>query len=69
MKNLVENPKIKILTDSEVVIVTIVPPIKEEVPVEVPVEVAEPEVIKKGKTAEEGAEPEEKGKPAKPESK
>jgi large subunit ribosomal protein L25 len=68
VKNLPENPKVKILTDPEVVIVTIVPPIKEEVPVEAPTEAAEPEVIKKGKTAEEGAEQEEKGKP-KPESK
>ena len=69
VKNLPVNPKVKILTDPEVVIVTIVPPIKEEVVVEAPVEVAEPEVIKKGKTAEEGAEGEEKGKAAKPESK
>lgn len=78
VKSLPANPKVKILTDPDVVIVTIVPPLKEEVPVEAPAEAAEPEVIKKGKTAEEGeAEPEkgekaekgEKGKPAKPESK
>ncbi len=55
VKNLPSDPKVKILTDPEVVIVTIVPPIKEEVPVvEAPAETAEPEVIKKGKAAEEG---------------
>lgn len=54
-KNLPSDPKVKILTDPEVVIVTIVPPIKEEVPVvEAPAETTEPEVIKKGKAAEEG---------------
>ncbi len=61
VKNLPSDPKVKILTDPEVVIVTIVPPVKEEeVPVEAPVETAEPEVIKKGKTAEEGEATEEK---------
>ncbi len=69
VKNLPTSPKVKILTDPEVVIVTIVPPVKEEVPVEVPVETAEPEVIKKGKVTEEGEAPEEKGKSTKPESK
>jgi large subunit ribosomal protein L25 len=69
VKSLPADPKVKILTDPEVVIVTIVPPAKEEVPVEVPVEAAEPEVIKKGKTAEEGEEEAEKGKAAKPEAK
>jgi len=75
VKSLPSDPKVKILTDPEVVIVTIVPPLKEEVPVEAPAEAAEPEVIKKGKTAEEGEEePEktekaEKGKAAKPETK
>ncbi len=72
VKNLPVNPKVKILTDPEVVIVTIVPPVKEEVvAAEAPVEAAEPEVIKKGKALEEGAETEEKekGKPTKPESK
>jgi large subunit ribosomal protein L25 len=71
VKDLPIDPKVKILSDSEVVIVTIVPPIKEEeVPVEAPAEAAEPEVIKKGKVAEEGEE-EEAGKkaPPKPESK
>ena len=62
VKNLEADPKYKILNDPEVVIVTIVPPIKEEVPVEAaPTEAAEPEVIKKGKVAEEGEAPEEKG--------
>ena len=70
VKDLPVDPKVKILSDVEVVLVTIVPPIKEEVPVEAPVEAAEPEVIKKGKVAEEGEE-EEPGKkaPPKPESK
>ncbi len=58
VKNLPTDPKVKILTDPEVVIVTIVPPVKEEVPVAAvegaPAETAEPEVIKKGKTTEEG---------------
>jgi len=63
---------VRILTDPEVVIVTIVPPIKEEAPVEAPAETAEPEVIKKGKVAEEGEAAEEAkpgGKSPKPESK
>ncbi len=71
VKDIQVDPRVKILTDSEVVVVTIVPPIKEEVPVEVPVEVTEPEVIKKGKVAEEGEEEEAKpaAKPPKPETK
>jgi len=69
VKNLQTNEKVKILSDPEVVIVTIVPPIKEEVPVEAPVEAAEPEVIKKGKAVEEGAEEEQKPKPPKTETK
>jgi len=71
VKNIQTDAKVKILTDPEVVVVTIVPPIKEEVPVEVAVtpEAAEPEVIKKGKAVEEGAEEEPKGKAPKPESK
>jgi len=72
VKSLPTDPKVKILTDPDVVIVTIVPPLKEEVAVEAPVETAEPEVIKKGKTAEEGeeeGEKGEKGKAAKPETK
>jgi large subunit ribosomal protein L25 len=70
VKNLVADPKVKILTDSEIVVVTIVPPIKEEVvPVEAPVAAAEPEVIKKGKVAEEGEEEAEKGKSPKAENK
>jgi large subunit ribosomal protein L25 len=61
VKNLEVDPKIKILTEPEVVIVTISPPIKEEVPVEAaPEAAAEPEVIKKGKVAEEAAPEEEK---------
>lgn len=69
VKNLQTDAKVKILSDPEVVIVTIVPPIKEEVPVEAPAEVAEPEVIKKGKPTEEAAEEEQKSKAPKPEPK
>jgi large subunit ribosomal protein L25 len=55
VKNIPGNEKYKILNDPEVVVVTIVPPIKEEVPVEAAAPTAaEPEVIKKGKVAEEG---------------
>lgn len=61
VKDLKVDPKVKILTDPEVVIVTISPPVKEEVAVEAPAAPAEPEVIKKGKAVEEGeAEREEK---------
>jgi len=72
VKDIQIDPKVKILTDPEVVVVTIVPPIKEEVPVEAPVEAAEPEVIKKGKVTEEGEEEEQakpSAKPSKPETK
>jgi len=69
VKNIQTDAKVKILSDPEIVIVTIVPPIKEEVPVEAPVEAAEPEVIKKGKAVEEGAEEEQKAKTPKPEAK
>jgi large subunit ribosomal protein L25 len=64
VKNIEFDSKIKVLTDPEVVIVTISPPLKEEVaPVEAaPAEAAEPEVIKKGKVTEEGAEEETKEK-------
>ena len=62
VKNLQADSKVKILSDPEVVVVTIIPPIKEEAPaVEVEaVEAEEPEVIKKGKTSEEGEEEEKK---------
>lgn len=61
VKNIEFDPKVTVLTEPEVVIVTISPPLKEAEPVEVaPAEAAEPEVIKKGKTAEEGAEEEAK---------
>ncbi len=60
VKNITLDPKIEILTEPDVVIVTIVPPLKEAAPEEVPVETAEPEVIKKGKAVEEGAEEEKK---------
>jgi large subunit ribosomal protein L25 len=65
VKNIQADEKVKILTDPDVVLVTIVPPAKEEVPAEAAAEAtAEPEVIKKGKSVEEGAE-EEKSKPSK----
>jgi large subunit ribosomal protein L25 len=63
VKDLTQDPKVKILTDPDVVVVTVIPPVKEEeVPVEEPEEGAEPELIKRGKTEEEGEEkkPEEK---------
>jgi large subunit ribosomal protein L25 len=60
VKNLPVDPKYKILTEPEVVIVTVAPPVKEEVPAEAaPAEPTEPELIKKGKAAE-GPEEEEK---------
>jgi large subunit ribosomal protein L25 len=67
VKNLPVDPKVKILSDPEVVVVTIVPPVKEEVVEVAPAAPAEPEVIRKGKVAEEaeGEGEEEKGKPAK----
>jgi len=60
VKNLPENTKYKVLTDPEVVLVTVAPPIKEEAaPAEaVAAEPAEPEVLKKGKAAEEPEEEE-----------
>lgn len=71
VKNLQTDAKVKILSDPEIVVVTIVHPIKEEEPAEAAaaVETAEPEVIKKGKTVEEGAEEESKSKTSKPEAK
>jgi large subunit ribosomal protein L25 len=58
VKNIQTDAKVKILTDPEIVVVTIVPPVKEEAPAEAAAveATAEPEVIKKGKTGEEGAE-------------
>lgn len=71
VKNLQTDAKVKILSDPETVVVTIVHPIKEEEPAEAvaAVETTEPEVIKKGKTAEEGAEEESKSKSPKPDAK
>ncbi len=67
VKNLPVNPKVKVLNDPEVVIVTVAPPVKEEVvEAAAPAGPAEPEVIKKGKAVEEGeGEGEEKGKAGK----
>jgi large subunit ribosomal protein L25 len=59
VKNLARDAKVRILTDPEVVLVTILPPVKEAAPAaEAPAEAAEPEVIKKGKAAEETEETE-----------
>jgi large subunit ribosomal protein L25 len=69
VRDLQVDPKLKVVTDPDVVAVTIVPPIKEEAPVEAAPAAAEPEVIKKGKVAEEGEEAAEKPKGGKPESK
>ncbi len=69
VKNIQTDAKVKILTDPEIVIVTIIPPVKEAAPVEAAPEAAEPEVIKKGKAAEEGAEQEQTSKASKSESK
>jgi large subunit ribosomal protein L25 len=55
VKHIQTDAKVKMLTESEVVIVTIVPPLKEEAAAEGAAGAAEPEVIKKGKVAEEGA--------------
>lgn len=62
VKNLPVDPVYKILTEPEVVVVTVIPPVKEEVPVEAaaPAQPAEPELIKKGKAAEAPEEEEEK---------
>jgi large subunit ribosomal protein L25 len=70
VKNIQTDAKVKILTEPEIVVVTIVPPIKEEVSAEAAAAetAAEPEVIKKGKAVEEGAEEDSKSK-SKPESK
>jgi large subunit ribosomal protein L25 len=55
VSNLETNSNVKILSDPEVVVVTIIPPVKEEEHVEAEAaEGEEPEVIKKGKAAEEG---------------
>jgi len=63
VKDIVVDPKVTILSEPDVVIVTVVPPIKEEVAAEAPAAPAEPELIKKGKAVEEeGAEPEAGGK-------
>jgi large subunit ribosomal protein L25 len=71
VKNIQTDAKVKILSDPDIVIVTIVPPTKEEeaAPEAGAPEAAEPEVIKKGKVAEEGAEEEPKSKTPKPEAK
>jgi large subunit ribosomal protein L25 len=70
VRNLQADAKVQIISDPEIVIVTIVPPTKEEVPVEEEaVAAAEPEVIKKGKGEEEGVEEDQKSKTPKPEAK
>ena len=57
VKNIEMDSKVKILSEPEVVVVTIIHPVKEETPsVEEEAPAEEPEVIKKGKTSEEGEE-------------
>jgi large subunit ribosomal protein L25 len=69
VKNLQTDAKVEIISEPEIVIVTIVPPTKEEVPEELETaEAGEPEVIKKGKE-EEGSEEEQKSKAPKGETK
>ena len=69
VKNLQTDAKVKMISEPEIVVVTVVPPTKEEVPEEAEAaEAAEPEVIKKGKE-EEGSEEEQKSKASKPETK
>ncbi len=68
VKNLEIDSRVKVLSDPEVVIVTIVPPTKEEIPEEAVAEPVEPELVKKGK-AEEAAEEEQKPKTPKSEAK
>jgi len=63
VSNLEVDSKVKILSDPDVVVVTIIPPVKEEEKPEeeeAAAETEEPEVIKKGKAAEEGEESGEK---------
>ena len=69
VKNIQADAKVRILSDPEIVVVTIVPPLKEEVPAEAAAEAAEPEVVKKGKPGEEGAAEETKSKAPKSENK
>jgi len=69
VKNIQADAKVRILSDPEIVVVTIVPPLKEEVPVEAAAEAVEPEVVKKGKPGEEGAAEETKSKAPKSENK
>ena len=56
VKNLQLDSKVRILTDPEVVLVTIAPPQKEEAAGEAATTAAEPEVVKKGKTEEASGE-------------
>jgi large subunit ribosomal protein L25 len=69
VKNIQADAKVRILSDPEIVVVTIVPPQKEEVTAEAVTEAAEPEVVKKGKPGEEGAAEETKSKAPKSENK
>ncbi|UCD54874.1 MAG: 50S ribosomal protein L25 [Candidatus Omnitrophota bacterium] len=67
VKDLKVPPKVKILTDPELTVVSVVPPAKEEIVPEVPAEgIEEPEVIAKGKKEEEAIEGEEEEKEKKP---
>lgn len=67
VKDLNVPSNIKVLSDPELTVLSVVPPAKEEVIEEVPAEeeTLEPEVIGKGKKEEEEVEAEEEGKPKK----
>ncbi len=65
VKDIQVPPKISIVTDPEVVIATVIPPVKEVAPVEAAPEAAEPEIIKKGKAVEEGLDEEQSSKASK----
>jgi len=71
VKDLVIPSEVKVLNDPELTVLSVVPPEKEEVVEEVPAEgeeMAEPEVIAKGKKEEEEIPEEEEGKSKKPEA-
>jgi large subunit ribosomal protein L25 len=69
IKDLSTPPGVRILSDPELTVLSVVPPAKEEVVSEVPPEeeLQEPEVIAKGKKEEEEGAEEEEGKPKKEE--
>jgi len=70
VKDLKVPPNVKVLSDPELTVLSVVPPAKEEVVEEVPAEgeLEEPEVIAKGKKEEEEEAPEAEEKPKKQET-